>query len=65
MRDLAGTVRPYQTLRLWGKFSGLLQYMAIKGPTELTGIEEGVFDRPTLGATWSHLEACGRDELER
>ena len=35
----------------------LLQYMAIMGPTQLTVIEHGVFDRPTLGATWSRAEA--------
>jgi hypothetical protein len=35
----------------------LLQYMAIMGPTQLTVIEHGVFDRPTLSATWSPPEA--------
>jgi hypothetical protein len=30
----------------------LIQYMAIMGPTQLTVIEGGVFDRPTLSATW-------------
>ena len=35
----------------------LLQYMAIMGPTQLTVIEHGVFDRPTLSATWSPAEA--------
>ena len=35
----------------------LLQYMAIMGPTQLTVIEEGVYDRPTLSATWSPPEA--------
>jgi hypothetical protein len=34
----------------------LLQYMAIMGPTQLAVIEHGVFDRPTLGATWSRAE---------
>ena len=29
----------------------LLQHMAIMGPTQLTVIEHGVFDRPTLSAT--------------
>jgi hypothetical protein len=29
----------------------LLQYLAIMGPTQLTVIEHGVFDRPTLSAT--------------
>ena len=29
----------------------LLQYMAIMGPTQLTVIERGVFDRPTLSGT--------------
>src|SRR5713226_654462 len=49
----------------------LLQYMAIMGPTQLTVIEHGVFDRPTLSATWSPPEAeakkmsfdHGREEL--
>src|SRR5437867_10205667 len=35
----------------------LLQYMAIMGPTQLTVIEHGAFDRPTLSATWSPAEA--------
>ena len=35
----------------------LLQYMAIMGPTQLTVIEHGVFDRPTLSATWTPAEA--------
>ena len=35
----------------------LLQYMAIMGPTQLTVIEHGVFDRPTLSATWRPAEA--------
>ena len=35
----------------------LLQYMAIMGPTQLAVIEHGVFDRPTLSATWSPAEA--------
>ena len=35
----------------------LLQYMAIMGPTQLTVIEHGVFDRPTLSARWSPAEA--------
>src|SRR2546421_738623 len=35
----------------------LLQYMAIMGPTQLTVIEQGVFDRPTLSATWNPPEA--------
>jgi hypothetical protein len=35
----------------------LLRYMAIMGPTQLTVIEGGVFDRPTLSATWSPVEA--------
>jgi hypothetical protein len=35
----------------------LLQYMVIMGPTQLTVIEHGVFDRPTLTATWSPAEA--------
>ena|SRR5438874_5726644 len=34
----------------------LLRYMAIMGPTQLTVIERGVFDRPTLSATWSPAE---------
>src|SRR6266540_405869 len=36
----------------------LLQYIAIMGPTQLTVIEHGVFDRPTLSATWSPAEAA-------
>jgi hypothetical protein len=36
----------------------LLRYMAIMGPTQLTVIEQGVFDRPTLSATWSPAEAA-------
>src|SRR5262245_54595381 len=36
----------------------LLRYMAIMGPTQLTVIEHGVFDRPTLSATWSPAEAA-------
>ena len=35
----------------------LLQYMTIMGPMQLTVIEHGVFDRPTLSATWSPAEA--------
>ena len=35
----------------------LLRYMAIMGPTQLAVIERGVFDRATLGATWSPAEA--------
>src|SRR5436309_1805823 len=35
----------------------LLRYMAIMGPTQLTVIERGVFDRPTLSAVWSPAEA--------
>ena len=31
--------------------------MAIMGPTQLTVIESGAFDRPTLSATWSPAEA--------
>jgi len=38
----------------------LLRYMAMMGPTQLTVIEQGVFDRPTLGATWSPAEAAAR-----
>jgi hypothetical protein len=33
----------------------LLQYLAIMGPTQLTVIEGGVFDRPTLSATWGPI----------
>src|SRR5262245_32016628 len=36
----------------------LLRYMAIMGPTQLAVIEQGVFDRQTLGATWSPAEAA-------
>ena len=38
----------------------LLQYLAIMGPTQLTVIERGVFDRPTLSATWSPAEAAAK-----
>jgi len=38
----------------------LLQYLAIMGPTQLTVIEHGVFDRPTLSATWSPAEAAAK-----
>ena len=50
----------------------LLQYMATTGPTQLTVIERGVFDRPTLSGTWAPAEAgaekdvvkaCGREAL--
>jgi hypothetical protein len=36
----------------------LLQYMAIMGPTQLAVIQGGVFDRPTLSATWRPAEAA-------
>ena len=36
----------------------LLQYMAIMGPTQLTVIAHGIFDRPTLSAIWSPAEAA-------
>jgi hypothetical protein len=38
----------------------LLQYMAIMGPTQLTVLEHGVFDRPTLSATWSPADATAK-----
>jgi len=38
----------------------LLQYMAIMGPTQLTVIERGVFDRPTLSATWRPAETAAK-----
>ena len=38
----------------------LLRYLAIMGPTQLTVIERGVFDRPTLSSTWSPAEAEAR-----
>ena len=34
----------------------LMQYMAIMGPTQLTVIERGVFDRPTLSGIWTPAE---------
>lgn len=36
----------------------LLQYMAIMGPTQVALIKGGVFDRPTLRASWSKAEAA-------
>ena len=36
----------------------LLQYLAIMGPTQLTAIERGVFDRPTLSALWTPAVAA-------
>ena len=35
----------------------LLQYMAIMGPTQVSVIQTGVFDRPTLSKVWSPAEA--------
>ncbi|HKB13211.1 MAG TPA: hypothetical protein VKD69_21250 [Vicinamibacterales bacterium] len=50
MLDYRPTPKQRSTLQL-------MQYMAIMGPTQLTCIEQGVFDRPTLSATWSPAEA--------
>jgi hypothetical protein len=38
----------------------LLQYMAIMGPTMLTVIKTGVFDRETMGAIWGPAEAASK-----
>ena len=58
---LAGKVEPsmldYRPTPKQRSTLELLQYMAIMGPTQLTVIEHGVFDRPTLSATWSPAEA--------
>jgi len=58
---LAGKVEPtmldYRPTPKQRSTLELLQYMAIMGPTQLTVIERGVFDRPTLSATWSPAEA--------
>jgi hypothetical protein len=35
----------------------LLQYMAIMGPTQVSVIQTGVFDRPTLSKIWAPAEA--------
>jgi hypothetical protein len=57
---LAGKVEPsmldYRPTRKQRSTLELLQYLAIMGPTQLTVIEQGVFDRQTLGATWSPPE---------
>ena len=34
----------------------LLQYMAIMGPTQVSVIQTGVFDRPTLSKVWAPAE---------
>ena len=61
---LAGKVEPsmlgYRPTPKQRSTLELLQYMAIMGPTQLTVIEHGVFDRPTLSATWSPAEAAAR-----
>jgi len=58
---LAGKVEPsmlgYRPTPKQRSTLELLQYMAIMGPTQLTVIEHGVFDRPTLAATWRPAEA--------
>ena len=58
---LAGKVEPsmlsYRPTPKQRSTLELLQYLAIMGPTQLTVIEHGVFDRPTLSATWSPPEA--------
>jgi hypothetical protein len=35
----------------------LLQYMAIMGPTQISVIQTGTFDRPTLSKLWTPAEA--------
>ena len=61
---LAGKVEPsmleYRPTPKQRSTLELLQYMAIMGPTQLTVIEHGVFDRPTLSATWSPPEAAAK-----
>jgi hypothetical protein len=58
---LAGKVEPsmlgYRPTPKQRSTVELLQYLAIMGPTQLTVIEHGVFDRPTLSAAWSPAEA--------
>ena len=58
---LAGKVEPsmleYRPTPKQRSTLELLRYMAIMGPTQLTVIERGVFDRPTLSAVWSPAEA--------
>src|SRR5262245_19107086 len=53
MLDYRPTPRQRSTIEL-------LRYLAIMGPTQLTVIEQGVFDRPTLSRTWSPAEADAR-----
>ena len=59
---LAGKIEPsmleYRPASKQRSTLELLRYMAIMGPTQLTVIERGVFDRPTLSATWSPAEAA-------
>ena len=61
---LAGKVQPamldYRPTPKQRSTLELLQYLAIMGPTQLTVIEHGVFDRPTLSATWSPAEAAAK-----
>jgi hypothetical protein len=38
----------------------LLQYMAIMGSTQVSVIQGGVFDRPTLSAIWGPAEAAAK-----
>ena len=61
---LAGKVEPsmlgYRPTPKQRSTLELLQYMAIMGPTQLTVIEHGVFDRPTLSATWGPAEAAAK-----
>jgi len=38
----------------------LLQYMAIMGPTQIALIKAGTFNRPTLSAAWSPVEAIAK-----
>ena len=62
---LAGKVEPamldYRPTPKQRSTLELLRYMAIMGPTQLTVIEKGIFDRPTLSATWSPAEAAAKN----
>jgi hypothetical protein len=39
----------------------LLQYMAIAGPTQMTCIQGGIFDRPTMSAIWTPAEKAAKE----
>ena len=56
-RKIEPSMLGYRPTRKQRSTLELLQYNAIMGPTQLTVIEQGIFDRPTLSATWSPAEA--------